>query len=119
MDTVFLVWLIHAAVGATLSVPVLWIGRKRITWSNWELLALVVPFCVWLVLSLSPLSYGRKSFGNIGEPIYISFAMPIAAILRVGIGKNLSRAAAIFIVVGCLCGVAAGTFFLVALRPIR
>jgi dolichyl-phosphate-mannose--protein O-mannosyl transferase len=119
MDTVFLVWLIHAAVGATLSVPVLWIGRKRIRWTNWELLALVVPFCVWLLLSLSPFSYGRKSFANIGEPIYISFAMPIAALLRVGIGQNLGRATVILIVLGCLCGVAVATFFLVAIKPIR
>jgi hypothetical protein len=117
MDMVFLVWLILAGVGATLSVPVLWIGRKRIRWTNWELLALVVPFCVWLLLSLSPLSYGRKRFANIGEPIYISFAMPIVALLRVGIGQNLSRVTAILIVLGCLY--AAATFFLVAIKPIR
>src|SRR5688572_22031394 len=110
MDTVFLIWLIHAAVGATLSAPILWFGRKRTTWTNWQLLALAVPFCVWLALMLSPLANGKKSFANIGEPIYISFAMPLAAIFQLTVGKYLNPARTTFLVLGLLCGVAVATF---------
>src|SRR5688572_2971907 len=119
MDAVFLVWLVHAAVGATLSAPILWVGRKRIMWTRWELLALAVPFCVWLVLMLSPLADGRKSFANVGEPIYISFAMPLAAVFQIVVGKSLGRVTLTLLVVGLLSGVAAATFFLVPIKPIR
>jgi len=119
MDTVFLIWLLHAAVGATLSAPILWVGRKRIMRTRWELLALAIPFFVWLVLMLSPLADGKKSFANVGEPIYISFAMPLAAIFQIFVGKSLNRVAITLLVVGLLCGVAAATFFLVPIKPIR
>ena len=111
------IWMVHAAVGAALSAPILWFGRKRITRTGWELLALVIPSCIWFLLMLSPLSTGQKSLANIGEPIYISFAMPVAAILRVAIGQHLGRMASMLIVIGVLCGVAAAIFFLVPWKP--
>lgn len=52
--TLFLIWSMHAVVGAALVAPILYFGRKRAGWANWELLALVIPFCVWVVLMLSP-----------------------------------------------------------------
>ena len=78
----------HAVVGTALAAPILYFGRKRAGWANWQLLALLIPFSVWVVLMLSPLSAGRKSLANLGEPIYISFAMPVLALLRVAIGKR-------------------------------
>jgi hypothetical protein len=115
--TMLSIWLIHTVVGAALSAPVLWFGRKRIAWTDWDLLALVIPFCVWLLLMLSPLSSDQKSLANIGEPIYISFAMPAAALLRVALNQHLSRVANTLLVIGVLCGVAIGTFFLVPMKP--
>jgi len=117
VGTIFLIWLVHAAVGAALSGPILWLGRKRIAWTSLETLSVVVPFSVWLLLMLSPLSVGKKSLANIGEPIYISFAMPVAALFRVIIGQHLSRVASALVVVGALCGVAAVVFFLVPMKP--
>ena len=64
----FLIWSMHAVVGAALAAPILYFGRKRAGWANWQLLALVIPFCMWVVLMLSPLSAGRKSLANLGEP---------------------------------------------------
>jgi hypothetical protein len=75
------------------------------------LLGLTVPFCVWLVLMVSPLADGRKSFANVGEPIYISFAMALAAILQVFVGNPLNRVTITLLVVGLLCGVATALFF--------
>ena len=113
IGTLLLIWAAQAAFGAVLSAPILFFGRKRIDWSFWELLGLVVPFCVWAALMLSPLSAGRKSLANLGEPVYISFAMPVLALLRVIIGRRISERvyAASFIAV--LIVVAVAVFFLV------
>jgi hypothetical protein len=50
VGTLFLIWSAHAVIGTALAGPVLYLGRKRIGWDNWELLALIIPFCVWVVL---------------------------------------------------------------------
>src|SRR5579875_3567886 len=81
----------QAAVGVVLSAPILYFGRKRISWAKWLLLALVIPFLIWAGLMFSPLSSGRKSLANLGEPIYISIAMPVFAIIRVLVGKKMSE----------------------------
>jgi peptidoglycan/LPS O-acetylase OafA/YrhL len=115
--TLFLIWSMHAVVGAALAAPILYFGRKRAGWANWELLALVIPFCVWVVLMLSPLSTGRKSLANLGEPIYISFAMPVLALLRVAIGRRLSERAYAAGFITVLCVIAAAVFFMVPFKP--
>jgi hypothetical protein len=117
VGTLFLVWSIHAVIGSALAGPVLYFGRNRIGWANWALLALVIPFCVWVILMLSPLSAGRKSLANLGEPVYISFAMPVLALLRVGMGRRLSERvyAASFLTV--LCVIAAVVFVIVPFKP--
>jgi hypothetical protein len=107
----------HAVVGAVLAAPILYFGRKRADWANWELLALVIPFCVWVVLMLSPLSTGRKSLANLGEPIYISFAMALLALLRVAIGRRLSERACAAGFITVLCVIAATVFFMVPFKP--
>ncbi len=117
MGTIFLIWLMHAVAGAILSSPILYFGRRRARWSNWQLLGLILPFCVWLLLMLSPLSTGRKSLANIGEPIYISLAMPMAALIRVSIGKRLSERVSAVGLIAALCLVAAMVFFAVPLKP--
>jgi len=117
VGTLFLIWSAHAVVGAALAAPILFFGRKRIGWANWELLAFVIPFCVWVVLMLSPLATGRKSLANLGQPVYISFAMPALAFVRVAVGRRLSERvyAACFIIT--LCVVAAAVFFMVPFKP--
>lgn len=115
--TIFLIWTMHAAVGAALAAPILYLGRRRAGWANWQLFGLLLPFFVWLVLSLSPLSTGRKSLANIGEPILIGFAMPVAALLRVGMGRRFpERICAVGLIV-FLCGVAMIVFFAVPFIP--
>ena len=117
VGTLFLIWSMHAVVGAALAAPILYLGRKRAGWANWQLLALVVPFCVWVVLMLSPLSTGRKSLANLGEPIYISFAVPVLALLRVAIGRRFSERAYAAGFITALCVVAAAVFFMVPFKP--
>jgi hypothetical protein len=120
METVsfaFLIWCIHAVIGAALSAPILLVGRKRIGCGSWELLAVIVPFCLWLTLMISPLATGRKSLGNTGEVVLISIAMPMLALARVAVGKRIPERvyAASFIMILCL--VAAAVFFMVPMKP--
>lgn len=49
LGTLFLLWSIHAAVGAALAAPILFLGRKRVGWAKWELLTLIIPFGIWVI----------------------------------------------------------------------
>jgi uncharacterized membrane protein len=113
----FLIWLAHAAIGAGLSAPILFLGRKRIGWARWELLALILPFCLWVVLMLSPLSTGRKSLANLGEPVCISLAMPVLAWARVALGTRITERVYAASFLAALCGIAAAVFFMVPFIP--
>jgi hypothetical protein len=112
----FLMWLAHAVIGCALAGPILYLGRKRVGWANWEFLALIIPFLVWAVLMVSPLSAGKKSLGKIGEPVYISLTMPVLALLRVLLSKRLSETilAASFLIALC---VAVAVFVPVPMKP--
>src|SRR5262245_2287072 len=35
--TLLVIWSMHAVVGAALAAPILYFGRKRVGWANWEL----------------------------------------------------------------------------------
>jgi hypothetical protein len=117
VKTLFMIWFMHALIGAVLSAPILFFGRKRIGWANWELFAFIVPFSVWTVLMLSPLAEGRKSLANIGEPVFISFAMPVLAFLRVALARKLSERAYAATFITALSVIAAATFFMVPFKP--
>ena len=112
LGTLLLLWSMHAVPGAAMAAPVLFLGRKRVGWANWELLALIIPFCVWVVLMLSPLSIGRNPT-NLVEPLFISFAMPLVALVRVAAGRRFSERVQAASLLTILCGVALTAFFIV------
>ena len=107
----FKIWMVQAAIGGALSAPILFFGRKRVGVALWEFLALIIPFLVWMALMLSPLATGRKSLANLGEPIYISFAMPVLALIRVAIGTKISERVCAVSFISFLSIVAAAVFF--------
>jgi hypothetical protein len=113
----FMIWMVQAAIGGALSAPILFFGRKRADVALWEFLALIIPFLVWMALMLSPLATGRKSLANLGEPIYISFAMPVLALIRVAIGRKISERVCAVSFISVLSIVAAAVFFLVPFLP--
>jgi hypothetical protein len=78
-----------AAIGALPAAVILWLGRRRIEWGAWMLLAPLVPFGVWLpLMTLTPLAHG-KSLANLTEIVYLIPAIPLAALALVLIGKRL------------------------------
>ena len=84
MQLVLFIWAIYAGVAGVISLPIVLLGRNRVRWYAWELLAFVLPFCVWLFLTFywrTP--SGSKSWGNFEEPLFFALAVPLAALIRV------------------------------------
>jgi hypothetical protein len=109
-------WITHAAIGLALASPILFFGRRRARWEWWELLAVIIPFALWTGLMFSDLSTG-KSLANLGECVYISFAMPVVAFIRLWFGGTSHQRGYAAALIGVLCGVAAGAFFLTPPLP--
>jgi hypothetical protein len=63
ISTILGMWVQHIIFSLFMAPPVLFLGRRRAHWEERDLLALVVPFSVWLVLMLTPWSDG-KTLGN-------------------------------------------------------
>src|SRR5436190_2135590 len=113
----FRVWLASALIAGVLSAPVVLLGRKRVSWSWWELCALIVRFLVWAFLMCSELATGKKSLANLGEPFYFSAAVPLAALIRVAVGRRVRESVCAGALLLMLCGVSASVFFLVTFLP--
>ncbi len=105
------IWLIHASVAVAISFPIVLLGRHRVEWRGWDLLAFAVPFCVWLVFWL----YGHKTnkgISNIlGEPLLLSLAMPLAAFFRICIGRVFKAPHTVAALIALLCIGAALIYF--------
>jgi len=104
-------WLMHAGIGLILASPIVFFGRRRVMWEWWELLAVVIPFVFWYSLMCSGWSAG-KSLANLGECFYISLAIPIVASIRVWLGNKERQRGCAAVLIGLLCVVAVGVFFL-------
>jgi hypothetical protein len=85
------IWALHSVTAAVLSAPVIFFGRGRVHWGPLDLLTFLLPFAVWV--ALIDASSAGKSLSNLVEPIVFSFAIPIAALVRVMMGpRALERA---------------------------
>ena len=113
LAALFGLWLAHAVIGGVLAAPFVYFGRKRVHWHRWELWAFALPFVLWLLLMVSPLSTDRKSLANLGEGVLLGFALPVATLVRVVLGGRFSERAVSRAVLVALCLVAALVFFLV------
>ena len=96
------IWMMHVVVAVVFSAPIVFFGRTRVHWSRWDLLAFVLPFGVWLALMESSAGVG-KSLANLVEPVYFSFAVPIAALVRVMLGARVRERACSISLVALLC----------------
>lgn len=93
---VFLLWGAHAAIALAISFPIILFGKKQVLWGRWELIALVLPFFIWFLLTISgfSLSHGRihfdegKSLSNLIEVFWLGCSLPIAALARIAAGTK-------------------------------
>ena len=109
MGFVVMIWAVHAGVAAILSLPVLVFGRRRVHWYFWELLALILPFCVWACMFYWCGPSRHKGIGNVlfGEPVLLGLAIPLAG----GRGCDADERVRAAIVLVGLCGVGPLVFF--------
>lgn len=111
-------WVVHAAVAAVVASPVVCLARKRVHWRSWELLSLVIPFCVWMALMSSDMSTGSKTLSNLVlEPGILALAVALAALARVALSTSMSEKRASAVTLASLCLVAAGVFWFVPALP--
>jgi len=94
-------WLCFVVPAALVSLPIVLLGRRRVRWHRWELLAFVVPFCVWFLLQyFVPAPPRAKDLNNlILEPFFIAAAVPLVAAIRAVAGKGLEADERVFAVV--------------------
>lgn len=103
-------WALYSAVAAILSAPIVIVGRKYVHWSKWDLLAFALPFSTWLALMESPMATG-KSLANLIEPVFFSFGVPVAALMRVLVGDRVAEKVCSAVLVALLCFAAACVFW--------
>jgi hypothetical protein len=113
----FWVWLLNAAFGVLLTLPIVFFSRNRVDWRRWELLAFVLPYVTWTILFFSDLSTGTKSLANLIEPFWVCPAIAVAASLRALVGKHLSSPIWPMSLLIALCFVAVSVFFVVPPLP--
>ena len=102
------IWFVHTLIGAVLSAPVVFFGRKRVHWGLFDLTAFLLPFAVWANLMNS--SMFSKSLANLGEPFFFSFAIPLAALVRVIAGSHGDERVWSVTLVASLCFTAAAVY---------
>lgn len=118
MPFLLIAWVIHAVVAAVVVSPVVYFGRKRVHWRSWELLALVIPFCVWMALMFSDMSTGSKTLSNLAvEPGILAVALALGALARIAMSASMSEEKASAVTLASLCFVAAGVFWIVPALP--
>ena len=96
-------------VETVLTAPIVVFGRRRVTWRSWELLALVLPFCIY-TLGMCLFHDLDKGIGNVIEPFFLSLGAPAAALVRVAVGRSIDETICGGLLIIALC--LAGTFVL-------
>ncbi len=103
------IWVVHSVIGALLSAPVVFFGRKRVHWSVLDLVVFLLPFAGWVAL-MNASSIGI-SLANLGEPIFFSFALPLAALVRAIVGDRVEERTCSISLVALLSLVAASVYW--------
>jgi hypothetical protein len=117
------IWLyvigVYLAISVLGSVPIILLGwaTRRVHWRSLDGLAVVLPFLTWLALRYSGLATGPKNWTNVAEPIYFSFAVPVAALVRVIVGPRICESVCSGCLIAWLCFVAAVVYFFAPASP--
>ena len=119
MQIVFVIlfaWLLHAGIASSVT-PLVYSGQKRVRWYRFELLALAIPFLVWLDFVVF-VGLRQKGYTNVlVEPAIFGLAIPIAALIRVAIGTRISELICFTSLIVAVSFVAVGVYFTVPFLP--
>ena len=108
-------WLWHFVIAGVPCLLLVFFGRKRARWQMWEALAFVVPFVLWATLMVA--NGKGKTLGNAAEVAAISFAIVVAALIRVAVGHKERQPFYPAALLLLLCVVSAGLYFFVPGLP--
>lgn len=116
-EFLLIAWLcsVAAAVSYVLSLPLLYLGRKRARWHLWESMGFILPFVIWGAWMM--LDGSGKSLANLGECFIISLAPPVAVAIRVMLGHRNRQWLYSSFLIALLCGVAIATYLLTPSLP--
>lgn len=118
VPSLIMMWFAHALVAVVLSAPVVILGRHRVQWRFSDVLALVLPFAVWILLTLAHYRLFKMPSGKHPAEIwFISLAIALAALMRVMIGRLFRESRTSACLVLALCVVAAAFYFLMPPIP--
>jgi hypothetical protein len=107
---VVIAWMLYLLSAIPVSLPLWYFGRRRAGFIWWELSAFVLPFIVWLVsIALAK----DKRLGNIVEALILGCSVPVAALVRVIVGRAVNRSliAGSLIVLICVGAILLGTMY--------
>lgn len=113
---IILIWALHAVIPGIITFFIVLLSGRRVRWYPWELMAFILPFCI-----LEATGYFfhapsiPKGLGNaFGDPIYVGFTIPVAALLRVVAGRGRQTDQRMFALIALLtlCAIAAVVYFL-------
>jgi hypothetical protein len=109
----------YLAISVLGSVPIILLGwaSKRVHWRPLDGLAVLLPFVTWLALRYSGLATVPKNWTNVAEPIYFSFAVPVAALVRVLVGTRIRESVCSASLIAWTCFVAAMVLFFMPPLP--
>jgi hypothetical protein len=97
---VVLAWLLYLVTAVPLSLLVVYFGRKRVRFVWWELSAFVLPFIVWLILSV--FSKDKGLWSPMVELFILGCTVPVAALIRVivsgAVNRSLMAGSLIFVI---------------------
>lgn len=98
-----------------MAAPILIMGRKRARWQSYELLALILPFGVWLVLMW--VGDAPKSIANFADCTSLSAGIVVAMIVRCIVGSVKRQALFSSSLIAALMLLAVLTYYLMPSLP--
>jgi hypothetical protein len=115
LEMIFFLWGLFLLPAMPLCGVVWWFGRKRVRWTPFDFLLLVLPYAMWLALLCTDLR--PKSMSNFGEAFYVGIAMPFVPVIRLILPQqwNGKMIAATLLILACAA--AAGVYFAVPCLP--
>jgi len=107
---VVIAWMIYLLPSVPVSLPLWYFGHRRAAFHWWELSAFVLPFIAWLVsFALAK----DKGLGNIVEALILGCSVPVAALVRVIVGRAVNRGlvAGSLMFLICIAAILLGTLY--------
>lgn len=81
-------WILHAILAVVLIAVVRSLSRVRASFAPWEGLVLLVPYAVWLGLSVAGDVYPKGQLNLIVEPCLLAGCIGSAAVVRMSLANR-------------------------------